>query len=774
MAHNYGEWSTVTAATCVATGEKSRACSACGHEETEVIAIDPEAHTGVNHTENAEEATCTKAGYTGDTVCECGVIVAAGEEISTVAHNYGEWSIVIEETCMEAGEKSRTCSACGHEETEVIAATGHVDTTETVVNATCTTDGSKTVTCSCGEVVSTETITATGHKGTLVNAQAATCVGSGYNAYYDCANCDMYFTDAECKDAIDDLAAWKTTEGMGYIPAKGHMYNRTWEWTEEGEYTLTLVCSKCETYTKDHKVVKTGTGEVYEKTEPGCETMGTVKYSVSVEVGGRNYENISRIFDLAATGHNKVAIPAVDATCTTAGSTAGVKCSVCGKVLEEPEEVPVAGHDWTEATCVAPKTCKTCGATEGEPAGHSYDEGVITQAPTYATAGIKTVTCTADGCGYSTTENMKVAEVDGVQYEILKDALTSVSDGGTITLLADFADTETITISQAVTINKNGKTATIAAGSGFKATATGDIVTIQKNLWRIYNSNMDLENSLGMIFWVKKANIQEGVDYYALVTKYAEDGSTKQVKIMLSEWQDYSSEYYRFTFDGIAAKEMTDTIEAQVFYAADDTPASRVYTDSVQAYAMYMLEGYTSGPWATLMVDMLNYGAAAQREFGHNLSNLANSQLTATQQKLATQSVTMNDNWEGGALYYNTVLNLENNIILTLLFKDLTSDMYAAISYENFQGELVEYTIPFESFDKRNDNIYAINVDTLVVADGRQVVSCEIYNGAHQPVGSCKDSIEGYLSVMKGNDPNGLYVATMKFIDSACVAFKPK
>ena len=37
-------------------------------------------------------------------------------------------------------------------------------------------------------------------------------------------------------------------------------------------------------------------------------------------------------------------------------------CTICGDVLAE-----ASGHNWTEATTSAPKTCKVCGATEGEP-----------------------------------------------------------------------------------------------------------------------------------------------------------------------------------------------------------------------------------------------------------------------------------------------------------------------------------------------------------------------------------------------------------------------
>ena len=37
-------------------------------------------------------------------------------------------------------------------------------------------------------------------------------------------------------------------------------------------------------------------------------------------------------------------------------------------------------HEWVEATCTAPKTCKTCGAIEGEALGHDWKEAT-TEAP---------------------------------------------------------------------------------------------------------------------------------------------------------------------------------------------------------------------------------------------------------------------------------------------------------------------------------------------------------------------------------------------------------
>lgn len=49
-----------------------------------------------------------------------------------------------------------------------------------------------------------------------------------------------------------------------------------------------------------------------------------------------------------------------NATCTSPRT-----CKSCGKTEGEP-----LGHEWEEATCTAPETCQRCGRTEGKPLGH--------------------------------------------------------------------------------------------------------------------------------------------------------------------------------------------------------------------------------------------------------------------------------------------------------------------------------------------------------------------------------------------------------------------
>ena len=71
---------------------------------------------------------------------------------------------------------------------------------------------------------------------------------------------------------------------------------------------------------------------------------------------------------IPAKGHTEVIDEAVAATCTTPGKTEGKHCSVCNEVLVAQEEIPAKGHSW--------------------------DEGMITTAPTCENAGVKTFTCT--------------------------------------------------------------------------------------------------------------------------------------------------------------------------------------------------------------------------------------------------------------------------------------------------------------------------------------------------------------------------------------------
>ena len=150
--HQWGDGIVTLAPTCSATGEKSYTCELCGETYSETLPVDPASHTGNNHVENAKDATCTETGYTGDTVCECGAVISAGEEIAMLEHSYE--TVVTAPTCTEGGYTTYTCSVCGDSHVaDQTEASGHTwDEGVVTKEPTETTDGERTHTCTeCGE-----------------------------------------------------------------------------------------------------------------------------------------------------------------------------------------------------------------------------------------------------------------------------------------------------------------------------------------------------------------------------------------------------------------------------------------------------------------------------------------------------------------------------------------------------------------------------------------------------------------------------------------------
>ena len=175
-------------ATCVSKPVYYKNCGTCYYKGTETYVyewgnFDPNNHTGNEEIRSAVEATCTTAGYTGDTYCkDCDALLSTGTVIpatghtggtatclrrakcevcgerygdidrsnhvdgcvpewtvtetehtqkysrcgklltETGAHTFGDWTVTQEPTESEKGEQERVCTLCGCTETEAIPA----------------------------------------------------------------------------------------------------------------------------------------------------------------------------------------------------------------------------------------------------------------------------------------------------------------------------------------------------------------------------------------------------------------------------------------------------------------------------------------------------------------------------------------------------------------------------------------------------------------------------------------------------------------------------
>ena len=93
----------------------------------------------------------------------------------------------------------------------------------------------------------------------------------------------------------------------------------------------------------------------------------------------------------------------------------------------------------------------------------------------------------------------------------------------------------------------------------------------------------------------------------------------------------------RYTYTGLAAKEMTDTVYAVPYYTENgEEVLGAPFAFSIRDYvtALYGEDGRRN----TVLTDMLAYGAAAQRYFSYRTDDLADSGLSEAQRSFASKS----------------------------------------------------------------------------------------------------------------------------------------
>ncbi len=286
--------------------------------------------------------------------------------------------------------------------------------------------------------------------------------------------------------------------------------------------------------------------------------------------------------------------------------TTAITCSVCGEVTTEAKATHTPNAD--DGDCTTAITCSVCGTVT--------TEAKATHTPN-ADDGDCTTAITCSVCGTVTTEAGHI-DANGDEY---------CDNCGVI---------------------YNGIGAHLA---GYSVSLNGSIGV---------NFHMDLTQ-----------DVLDDNDAYMLFT--LPNGTTQ--KVMVSDAKAKESTviegktYYIFTCN-VAAKEMTDTIQAQLI--TSDGSKTQVYKYSVREYADRILSGSYDYETLDLVKAMLHYGAYSQEWFGYNTTNLANAELEALDLSEA-------DDWDGFdpiitndekvGSFTSAYLTLESDTAINLKFK---------------------------------------------------------------------------------------------------------
>ena len=462
----------------------------------------------------------------------------------------------------------------------------------------------KALTAVTGDTTYTATYTATAHSYSSNVTQSATCTAQGTKTYT--CTCGHSYTEK--------------------IASTGHSYKSTvvGSTCTTGGYTV-YTCTSCGDSYQGNPTAAAGHSYNATVIEPTCTTGGYTIYTCSG--CGSSYQGNTT----AAAGHSyKTTV--IDPTCTTGGYTTS-RCTICGDVVQG-SETSALGHDYsavvTAPTCTnqgyTTYTCKVCGSSYVggyvDAIGHSYSSKVT--APTCTAGGYTTYTCT--GCGHSYKD--QITNATGHNYKATVIAPTCTTAGYT-TYLCACGDTYTGNATAATghsfangicgtcgEVDPNYSPAVVIPTLALKAPTLEfkDMITVNA---MFEASNLDDVVEMGMITYSYKAT-----EWSVETAEYVIPGTT----------YDASTGRYIATSQGIHAKYLGDTVYLACYAKlTDGTYAySKLAGYSPVQYATSKLKG-TDVPLKQLVVAMLNYGAAAQVHFNHNVDNLANATLTADQ-----------------------------------------------------------------------------------------------------------------------------------------------
>ncbi len=290
--------------------------------------------------------------------------------------------------------------------------------------------------------------------------------------------------------------------------------------------------------------------------------------------------------------------------------------------------------------------------------------------------------------------------------------------------------------------------------------------------------SLSLESSITMNFKVLKDSVSSFDDFY-VTAKFGE----KEEKI--TEYKQ-NGNYYVFSYKGINPQLMNDEITA-VLHAKN---GNKEYTSpqkvmSVKEYAYTMLDRYSTEEHSklrTLLVDLLNYGAMAQKYVGYKTDHLVNSDLTDAQKSWASKNIGDFKNIRD--FNFKTISNPSVQWNACGLVLNNSIMIRAKFSAKDVENKTVEFAFRNTKFiyDKNDfvnngDGTYYVYCNELFAHELSNEILITVYENGIPCSNTMRFSVESYASTVqqsseyKGTALDDLTQAMMRYGKSA-VAYR--
>ena len=592
-----------------------------------------------SYTSATKEATCTVAGYTTYTCFKCGYSYT--EEIPATGHSYSS-KVTTAASCTAAGVMTYTCSKCGNSYTEAIPAKGHSYSSTVLKESTCTVAGQVRYTCSiCGNSY-TEALPLLEHSYTSKITQQATCSAAGVMTY-NCSKCGNSYTEE--------------------IPMVDHSYSNgicsvCGVQSTAPNYSLVTSVSDL-TSGKYVIIVKAGGtyASKYPYTYYAMKGANSGNYLASAPADSYVGENLSQTISVADTSLVWNVTVSGSTVSLTSSEGKGLYCSSWGSSAN----LSSSATAWTATYNNSSKTVSlsvkiwsylqyyfglrddsSTAGSNGLPVFSTGDSGSTSSYRLYFYKEVASTihkhagtavpgsaaTCTENGAvAYWTCTCGKYFSDSACTKEIALADTVIPATGHTNGYVDNGDGTHDLVCSVCGTVFADNEKHSFVNGACACGVLENVEPTLDSNI--SIGETLSLESDLTMNLRIKTAQLTNyDLSTIRLVVErdiYNSDGT---VTVETRNLTDYTIKDSRvvFAYTGISAAQMNDEIRA-VLYIKDASGKEYMSKQKVTSVAIYsdLMLGVSAGntKLITLIMDMLNYGTAAQLYFNRHADALA-------------------------------------------------------------------------------------------------------------------------------------------------------
>ena len=620
-------------------------------------------------------STCAEGGIQIKACSTCGLITK--NDVVAGSHSYGGWYTVSVPTCVSGGSQRRYCSVCGNAETQTLAATGH-NYSVLIQPATCSQYAVYEFTCvGCGDYFK--------RSADQLTSGWIDCLPNGMDTALFYTQTQYRYSDYETRNSTASSLAgynqvscqWVETarNSIRYVPSWPSGFS-----TSSSVYTtynkLSSKVTASETasaktvvesdarcgylyyhwcYADSYYSSATNTGSYttfhayFDTTDPSsysCDTSDMSYKTSSTNCSNTNWWFVTDVYQQEYTQYQKqyayerwTDFTNWSATPVVATDTRKVET----RTVYQLKSASLASHHYVNGTC---SVCGSMDTGYVPPNTDYYLFGRINDAnygceEDYTTLGdykfvndrLTVIFDTDSYVGVKSGNNLDWYMTNGwlgndvtaatlYRAETLNDADKLFVPGGkevTFTLVVN--DNNTLYLSYTIREPDTNPMVTPKSPSlTFKDEVTIDVHFAASDLGSLTGDD------LGLLTWSTAKS----------------DGTVDNAEAnVLGATYNSATGRYLISTPGIPAKKLGDTVYMKLYVkqANGNYVYSKLFSYSPKTYATNQLANSTDPKLKSLMVAMLNYGAAAQSFFSYKSYSLANNGLTS-QQKTMVSSYT--------------------------------------------------------------------------------------------------------------------------------------